>query len=312
MFQVVAIVGAVLLGAILLGTYWQLAIGLVLVVVSTTGAFASRQRLLALSHRIGTRNHYLARGACLVGLVLGLMFLGAVAKRFAGGGRTESFSRADAEQVVREQLEQKIRGKIDSIQLRDNAGDGFIGEARQGEIIWDVTVKIQDRGISWEAESRAAKQDSRATDSIPRKLAIEMYRALARGDYEQVVDCMWPGTVEEAGGREQLIKFMNETVAELKTKGTSVQAAEVEDSTEMVQDGTYTFVVLPTRNIVNTSRGKFTGRSFVLAISTDGGTSWKFVEGTALADQNDRDAFKPELPQSLRFPIHEPPRPAKE
>ncbi|HEY2911700.1 MAG TPA: hypothetical protein VGI99_15715, partial [Gemmataceae bacterium] len=110
----------------------------------------------------------------------------------------------------------------------------------------------------------------------------------------------------------QLIKVMEEAMSDLKAKGFSVPSVEVGEPLEPVQDGPRTFVVFPTRTRVKTMRGTLTGRSFVLAISNDGGSSWKFVEGAGLAEQADRDSFKPKLPQSLRFPTHVPLRPAKE
>lgn len=311
LFQVVGIVAAVLLVSILFGAYWQVAVGLTLCLFSVPGLFASRARLLALAKYIGTKNHYLARTACLIGLVVGLSFLGAAVGRFNSLDRKGTLTREDAEALVRKQLEEKLRGKVDSVQLRDERGGGFVGEAKQGTAIWDVRVQIQDDGISWEAEPRETKQEPMPKDPLAKQLAVDMYRAASQGDFGRVVDFIWPNLVEEAGGRKQLIKLMEETMGDLKAKGISVPSVEVGEPLESVQDGPYTFVVIPTRATMNTKRGTLTGRSFVLAISKDGGLSWKFVEGAGLAEQSDRDSFKPKLPQSLRFPTHEPPRLAK-
>lgn len=144
------------------------------------------------------------------------------------------------------------------------------------------------------------------------RLAEELNQAFTRGDYERMADLTWPGVVEEAGGREELIELLRGAAEDFKRKGVSVGAVRIDAPGVMVADGAHTFAVLPTATGATTPRGKLAGRSFLLAISTDGGRNWQFVEGAGLVTPAERAEFVPKLPQALSFPPHEPLRPVKE
>ena len=72
---------------------------------------------------------------------------------------SKPISRVEAERLVREQMEQQTLKKVDSIQLRDDANGGFVGEAKLGSVAWDVTVTVRDGKVSWEAAPNADKPD---------------------------------------------------------------------------------------------------------------------------------------------------------
>lgn len=241
---------------------WQWMVGAILVGLSASGVFASSARLARMSKRIGTENSAIARVISVVGLIIGLAFIGAAAKNTfenkSGNGNEPSRTKT-----------------------RDSS--------------------MPPNPVPPPKEGSAVKQ-----------AAEEMYFAASTGNYSRVVDFVWQGIVEEAGGRDNMIQLYEEAVRAIRGKGISDHRVYVEEPKVMVVEGKYTFTILPTRHELDSSKGKLGGKSFVLAISTDDGKSWGFVEGTGLATQNDRDDFSPKLPKSLQFPEHQRPQLIKE
>jgi hypothetical protein len=57
---------------------------------------------------------------------------------------------------------------------------------------------------------------------------------------------------------------------------------------------------------------KVVAESYLLGMTTDGGKTWTFADGTALAQGPARDALLPTLPKDLKLPEQKPPMVTKE
>lgn len=133
-------------------------------------------------------------------------------------------------------------------------------------------------------------------------LARELGEATVGGQYAKVIDQTYPAVVRHLGGREKAIALTEAAVKELEQKGFAIKAYEVGEPGEFHREGDNTFVVVPTRMEVASQVGKIAGKSYLLGISSDGGTSWKFVDGSGIHDPKLRDKLLPKMPAKLKLP----------
>ncbi len=134
------------------------------------------------------------------------------------------------------------------------------------------------------------------------KLANELANATVTGDYAKVVDSTYPKLVTEMGGRENAIKATTSAIQKMQADGFVITSLTVGKPGPMLSEGTNSFVVLPTALEMTVPRALLKSKSFLLAVSTDKGKSWKFLEGAGLANKEMRDRVLPALPATLKLP----------
>jgi len=143
---------------------------------------------------------------------------------------------------------------------------------------------------------------SEPSKEVAKKAAKEVADASVAGDSEKVVDNMWPATVKEAGGRKAAIEGIELVMKTLKEKGFTIKKAEVQEPGDFVTDGDYMFVVVPTVTEMSIPGGTAIMKSYLLGLSSDGGKSWKFIDGSYLHVKEERDKLRPKLPAKMKLP----------
>jgi hypothetical protein len=99
---------------------------------------------------------------------------------------------------------------------------------------------------------------------------------------------------------------------QLKEKGFSFRSVEVSEPAEFVEEGKDTFVVVPTTTEMTAPGGKIVVKSYLLAISPDGGKAWTFVDGNGIDTAEKREKILPKLPEKLKLPEAQEPEFIKE
>ncbi len=140
-----------------------------------------------------------------------------------------------------------------------------------------------------------------------KKIASELAAAMIKGDHAKVVDRTYDKIVEMAGGREKMIRGIGELAKAMEAKGVKFHALNVGEPGDVLTEGKFTFVVVPTVMVMRVPNASLTGKSFLLGISLDDGKSWKFVEGAKLTDKAVRGKVLPPLPAQLKLPAMEMP-----
>lgn len=110
--------------------------------------------ILVFSHPSTKRKSLKAKIALglLAGIGIGVVFnAGREAIEIAWGRSASVKSVAEAEQYVKQQIEQQAKQSVGSIRLRDDPSGGFVGEAQVGQVVYDVKVSMNGQ---WEARRR--------------------------------------------------------------------------------------------------------------------------------------------------------------
>ncbi|MSU77088.1 MAG: hypothetical protein EXS16_03220 [Gemmataceae bacterium] len=140
-----------------------------------------------------------------------------------------------------------------------------------------------------------------------KKTATELASAMLKGEHAKVVDRTFDKIVEMAGGREKMIGRIGELAKAMEAKGVKFHALNVGEPGDVLTEGKFTFVVVPTVMVMRVPSATLTAKSFLLGISLDDGKHWKFVEGAKVGDKAAREKVLPPLPVQLKLPAMEQP-----
>jgi len=132
-------------------------------------------------------------------------------------------------------------------------------------------------------------------------------KAVLEGDYAKVADSTHPKVVEIMGGREKMIETTKTIMKSLKDQGISINSHSVGKAETPVVDGKFTYLVIPTTMVLKTEGMKITVESYLLGMSTDGGKTWLFVDGSGMDNPMVKDKVFPKLPDGLKLPAKKDP-----
>jgi hypothetical protein len=135
--------------------------------------------------------------------------------------------------------------------------------------------------------------------------AKELEEALTRKDYGKVVDLTYPKLVEYAGGREKLLAAMTNELKTMEAEGVEIISSTSSVPGEFVQDANGIFAVVPITSKFKAKDGTFQVEGSLIAISTDGGQNWTFVDSTG-KDQTELKKVIPNLDKLKLPPEKEP------
>jgi len=129
--------------------------------------------------------------------------------------------------------------------------------------------------------------------------------ALARKDYATFIDLTYPKVVEIGGGREKLLARMTDEMKTMEMEGVTLLSSTTSPPTQFVSDAGGIYAVVPVTTKIKARDGVFQTEGSLIAVSTDGGQSWTFVDATG----RDQTELKKVLPNfdKLKVPPEKPP-----
>src|SRR5262249_39540621 len=134
-------------------------------------------------------------------------------------------------------------------------------------------------------------------------------RAALQEDHPKMAELTLPALVEKFGGRAGYVQKLESIAAEMKGQGFRLTKFTFGDPSSLVQAAGEVYAVVPT--VVELSGpGGATGRqpSYLIAVSQDGGASWKFLDGAGVSGDRSRlKAILPNFPEQLHLPAAQPP-----
>jgi hypothetical protein len=149
------------------------------------------------------------------------------------------------------------------------------------------------------------QKDDLAVRARLKQQATELAQAAVAGDFEKVVDSMYPKSVESAGGRDKLIDFQRKTRKEMTAKGELSTIEAIDEAGPIVESKGVLYSYVPI-TIKSTSKKRgFTLKIIFIAISVDGGNNWKFIDDSGLPSRDVLKALVPDFPVQLVLPIRE-------
>ena len=127
--------------------------------------------------------------------------------------------------------------------------------------------------------------------------------ALVHGDYDTVAIFTYPRIVELSGGRPGLVKLLSSGFADMKTKGISLASTVIGEPGPLVRSGAKLYSVVPAIVVIKAPGTKITQPSYLLAISSDSGATWTFIDGAGINPATISQVI-PDLPSDLKLPAH--------
>lgn len=135
--------------------------------------------------------------------------------------------------------------------------------------------------------------------------AKELEEALSRKDYGKVVDLTYPKLIEYAGGREKLLAAMTKELKTMEAEGVEIISSTASAPSQFVHEADGIYAVVPMTSKFKAKDGVFQVEGSLIAISTDGGQNWTFVDSTG-KDQTELKKVIPSLDKLKLPPEREP------
>jgi hypothetical protein len=154
-----------------------------------------------------------------------------------------------------------------------------------------------------EIAAAAATETPEQTLARVQELAQRLCDATCTGEYGVVADLTYPKLLEMAGGRDRVIEGMR---GELSAPGAPRLLGMTTGAPLPVRRfGEYEVTFVPTVTEIAADGKRFRGHTHMLAISSDGGETWRFLSGNKQSHARIR-LFIPEFPDSIELPENEP------
>jgi hypothetical protein len=159
----------------------------------------------------------------------------------------------------------------------------------------------------------AARPQNRPEHQQARENLISQSEAIGRAavdeDHAKMAELTLPVLVEKFGGRAAYIKKLESIASEMKREGFRLKKWTLADPSPLVQSVSEVYAVVPAA-VELSGPGGAVGRksSYLIAVSGDGGASWKFIDGAGIgADRSKLRKLVPNFPDQLQLPAWQPP-----
>jgi hypothetical protein len=147
----------------------------------------------------------------------------------------------------------------------------------------------------------AADKSPDASPEAIRKTAQACADALLKGDYPTFVQYTHPKIVAMVGGSDKMVEMIKSGMEAMKAQGMSIDTYKIEAPTGTIASGDDLTAIVPTLLQMSNKSQKITQKSYLLAISSDNGKHWTFVDGAGLNDETLKTVI-PNPPKELKLP----------
>ncbi|QIE58203.1 hypothetical protein G5B37_01065 [Rasiella rasia] len=133
-----------------------------------------------------------------------------------------------------------------------------------------------------------------------------MADAIKRGDFETLADYTYPYIIELMGGRDTMISLTENATTQMKQQGIDFKTVVLGKPAEIYKAGEELHCLVPQTIELTTPQGIIVNKSYLLAVSSNNGKRWYFIDATQLTDENVLDIF-PNFNSNLKIPAQTPP-----
>ncbi|MDB5349010.1 MAG: hypothetical protein JWN86_257 [Planctomycetota bacterium] len=150
----------------------------------------------------------------------------------------------------------------------------------------------------------ATAQTAPTTDAMRFQAALDLAKkcgdATVKGDFATVLDLTHPDLIKAAGGREVVLKGVNESMTKMKEQGVVMEAMKAELPKSLTRSDSGCFAIIPVTVQMTSPGAKITAKSFLVGFSSDDGKTWTFLDGTV--GEKTLRKLVPSIPKELEFP----------
>jgi hypothetical protein len=138
--------------------------------------------------------------------------------------------------------------------------------------------------------------------------ANDCAQAYFRQDYDAFAAKMYPKLLEMSGGKENLIRTLQDGRKQMLAEGGDIRSATIGDVTQLKESHSQEFAIVPETLEISMREGTLTAESYMLGISDDGGKTWTFLDGAGVQKMGDSiRTILPNFPADLALPAPKQP-----
>jgi hypothetical protein len=114
--------------------------------------------------------------------------------------------------------------------------------------------------------------------TVVKEQAEILAKAVVKGDYKILVDHMYPKLIQMMGGREKMLSMADTSMTKLKTQGIIFESATIGSPGKFYKAGAEIHCLVPETITIKLPSGHLVAQSNLLAVSSDGGKNWTFID----------------------------------
>jgi hypothetical protein len=137
--------------------------------------------------------------------------------------------------------------------------------------------------------------------------AMDMAKALMQNDFATFSKYMHPNIISFAGGKENMKTKMDSAYAAMKLFGVSFKKYWIGSPGEIINYKGELQAVLPESTVMKTPLGELTAETSMIAISTDKGKNWYFID-TNVYKADKIKSILPDISPKLIIPPQKKPK----
>lgn len=149
--------------------------------------------------------------------------------------------------------------------------------------------------VSCNVQKRAVKQAGKMAD------------AMKTQQYEVMLNYTHPKVVEMLGGNKKYLDILTTGGKEMRKMGIDYESIILGEPTEPIKAGNELHCLIPETITMVLKEGKMISKSHLLAVSSDNGKNWTFIE-TAVLNEDNIKKILPNYNPSLKIPKAEDPQ----
>jgi hypothetical protein len=142
--------------------------------------------------------------------------------------------------------------------------------------------------------------------AVVKRQANVIAQALIASDFKTVIAHTYLKAVEMGGGKDKMLQMMSAGINRMKSQGFAFEKITIGTPGKYYKAGTELHCLVPETLIMKTSQGRFSAKSNLLAVSSDYGKNWSFLDLNASTIRSIKSVF-PDFNSNLIIPNPSPP-----
>jgi hypothetical protein len=136
--------------------------------------------------------------------------------------------------------------------------------------------------------------------------AENMVRSLLEKNYEKFANYIYPGIIKIGGGKDKLIAATKKSYEDMAKDGFSIADVTLGEFSTILKSGTTLQAVIEEKLKIKFKQGHMVSKSYLIAVSEDGGKTWTFIDTSNKTLEQVRQLF-PLVSTKLVIPKKEDP-----
>lgn len=136
--------------------------------------------------------------------------------------------------------------------------------------------------------------------------AIKMGSAFVSGDYTTFANYTYPLILKSMGGAAKMAAVLTKSTNDMKARGMIFSNITFDEPSKIVNSGKELQASIAQHTEIKLPQGRLVNTSTLIAISTDNGVNWTFID-TSNKDMETLRKVLPNLSPSITIPPRQPP-----